>query len=259
MPTTRSVSEVEELKALFTDARVLISTDYRGLSVTEMNALRAALRKGGARYRISKNTLSRLAADEAGKPEMKDLIDGPVGWVYTLEDPSSAAKSLVEHLEDARIEMEIRGALMDGNILTTEQLQALAKLPSRDVLLAMLMSQMNAPVRGLATVLAGPIRGLAVVLQRISELAPDASEEEALAAEEAEATPEAAAEEAAPPKAEAEAEAEPEAKAEEAAPAESEAASEEPEAAATEEESESSGDDSKAEEKPEGEGGEDEE
>ena len=207
MPTTRSVSEVEDLKTLFTDARVLISTDYRGLSVTEMNALRAALRKNGARYRISKNTLSRLAADEIGKPEMKDLIDGPVGWVYTMDDPSGAAKSLVEHLDDARVEMEIRGALMDGNILTTAQLVALAKLPSRDVLLAMLMGQMNAPVRGLATVLAGPGRGLAVVLQRISELAPAATEEEP---------------------------------------------------ATEKEESDSSGDDSEAEEKPEGEGGEDE-
>jgi len=207
MPTTRSVSEVEDLKTLFTDARVLISTDYRGLSVTEMNALRAALRKNGARYRISKNTLSRLAADEIGKPEMKDLIDGPVGWVYTMDDPSGAAKSLVEHLDDARVEMEIRGALMDGNILTTAQLVALAKLPSRDVLLAMLMGQMNAPVRGLATVLAGPVRGLAVVLQRISELAPAATEEEP---------------------------------------------------AIEKEESDSSGDDSEAEEKPEGEGGEDE-
>ena len=207
MPTTRSVSEVEDLKTLFTDARVLISTDYRGLSVTEMNALRAALRKNGARYRISKNTLSRLAADEIGKPEMKDLIDGPVGWVYTMDDPSGAAKSLVEHLDDARVEMEIRGALMDGNILTTAQLVALAKLPSRDVLLAMLMGQMNAPVRGLATVLAGPVRGLAVVLQRISELAPAATEEEP---------------------------------------------------ATEKEESDSSGDDSEAEEKPEGEGGEDE-
>ena len=207
MPTTRSVNEVEDLKTLFTDARVLISTDYRGLSVTEMNALRAALRKNGARYRISKNTLSRLAADEIGKPEMKDLIDGPVGWVYTMDDPSGAAKSLVEHLDDARVEMEIRGALMDGNILTTAQLVALAKLPSRDVLLAMLMGQMNAPVRGLATVLAGPVRGLAVVLQRISELAPAATEEEP---------------------------------------------------AIEKEESDSSGDDSEAEEKPEGEGGEDE-
>jgi large subunit ribosomal protein L10 len=207
MPTTRSVSEVEDLKTLFTDARVLISTDYRGLSVTEMNALRAALRKNGARYRISKNTLSRLAADEIGKPEMKDLIDGPVGWVYTMDDPSGAAKSLVEHLDDARVEMEIRGALMDGNILTTAQLVALAKLPSRDVLLAMLMGQMNAPVRGLATVLAGPVRGLAVVLQRISELAPAATEEEP---------------------------------------------------AIEKEENDSSGDDSEAEEKPEGEGGEDE-
>ena len=188
MPTTRNVSEVEDLKTLFTDARVLISTDYRGLSVTEMNALRAALRKNGARYRISKNTLSRLAADAIGKPEMKDLIDGPVGWVYTMDDPSGAAKSLVEHLDDARVEMEIRGALMDGNILTTAQLEALARLPSRDVLLAMLMGQMNAPVRGLATVLAGPIRGLAVVFQRISELAPAETEEDAPA--EAELAPE---------------------------------------------------------------------
>ena len=214
MPTIRNVSEVEDLKTLFTDARVLISTDYRGLSVTEMNALRAALRKNGARYRISKNTLSRLAADEIGKPEMKELIDGPVGWVYTMDDPSGAAKSLVEHLDDARVEMEIRGALMDGNILTTAQLEALARLPSRDVLLAMLMGQMNAPVRGLATVLAGPIRGLAVVLQRISELASAETEEDA--------------------------------------PAEAESAPEK-------EEIDSSGDDSKVEEKPEGEGGEDEE
>ena len=221
MPTTRSVSEVEELKTLFTDARVLISTNYRGLSVTEMNALRAALRKNGTRYRISKNTLSRLAADEIGKPEIKDLIDGPVGWVYTMDDPSGAAKSLVEHLDDARIEMEIRGALMDGNILTTAQLEALAKLPNRDVLLAMLMGQMNAPVRGLAIVLSGPVRGLAVVLQRISELAPAAPEEDAPAEDDAEA---------------------------EAAPE-----------AAAEEERDSSGDDSEAPEKPEGEGGEDEE
>lgn len=253
MPTTRSVSEVEDLKTLFTHARVLISTDYRGLSVTEMNALRAALRKNGARYRISKNTLSRLAADEIGKPEMKDLIDGPVGWVYTMDDPSVAAKSLVEHLDDARVEMGIRGALMDGNILTAAQLEALAKLPNRDVLLAMLMGQMNAPVRGLATVLAGPVRGLAVVLQRISELVPAATEDDAPAEDDAEAevAPEASAEEEAP----AEADSAPE---EEATPAEAEAASEEPEAAAEKEESDPSGDDSEAEEKPEGEGGEDE-
>jgi len=254
MPTTRSVDEVEELKALFNDASVLISTDYRGLTVTEMNALRSALRKGGAHYRISKNTLSRLAADEAGMPGMKDLIDGPVGWVYTSDDPSGAAKSLVEHLEDAKLEMEIRGAIMDGNVLTKDQLEALAKLPSRDVLLAMLMGQMNAPVRGLATVLAGPVRALATVLHRISELAPPAPTEEDAPA--AEAEPEAAAPEAVAPEAvaeEAAPEAEAEAVAEEPAPeAEVESA---PEAAAVE----SAPDPAEAEEKPEGEGGEDEE
>ncbi|NQW17086.1 MAG: 50S ribosomal protein L10 [Chloroflexi bacterium] len=263
MPTTRSVDEVEELKALFNDATVLISTDYRGLSVSAMNRLRGALRKSGAGYRISKNTLTRLAADEVGKPEMKDLIDGPVGWVYSHEDPSTTAKSLVEHIQEARLEMEIRGAILDGAILTRAQLEALAKLPSRDVLLAMLMGQMNAPMRGLVTVMSGPARALAIVLQRIAEMAPSAPADDVAE----ETVPEAAADEAAPPEAEAEesgsAEAAPEAAAESTEEADSapeaEAVAEEPTAV---DESETSGDASEAEEKPETpetEGGEDEE
>ncbi len=170
MPTERSVAEVEELKALFTEASVLISTDYRGMNVAAMNLFRRALRNGGIKYRISKNTLASIAADEIGRPEIKDLVVGPVGWVYTDADPSAAAKSLVDHIQAERLDMVIHGALMGDQMLSREQVEALARLPGREQLLAMLFSQMNAPVAGLATVLAGSIRGLATVLQRISEL-----------------------------------------------------------------------------------------
>ena len=178
MPTERSVAEVEELKALFTEASVLISTDYRGMNVTAMNLLRRALRNGGIKYRISKNTLAMIAADEISRPEIKELIVGPVGWVYTDSEASAAAKSLVDHIEAERLEMVIHGALMGDQMLSREQVEALAKLPGRDQLLAMLFSQMNAPVAGLATVLAGSIRGLATVLQRIAESAEPEAEPE---------------------------------------------------------------------------------
>ena len=171
MPTERSVAEVEELKALFTEASLLISTDYRGMNVAAMNLFRRALRNGGIKYRISKNTLASIAADEIGRPEIKDLVVGPVGWVYTDADPSTAAKSLVDHIQAERLDMVIHGALMGDQMLSREQVEALARLPGREQLLAMLFSQMNAPVAGLATVLAGSIRGFATVLQRISELA----------------------------------------------------------------------------------------
>ncbi len=170
MPTERSVAEIEELKALFTEASVLISTDYRGMNVAAMNLLRRALRNGGIKYRVSKNTLASIAADEIGRPEIKDLVVGPVGWVYTDADPSAAAKSLVDHIEAERLDMVIHGGLMGDQMLSKEQIEALARLPGREQLLAMLFAQMNAPVAGLATVLAGSIRGLATVLQRISEL-----------------------------------------------------------------------------------------
>ena len=198
MPTERSVAEVEELKALFTEASVLISTDYRGMNVAAMNLLRRALRNGGIKYRISKNTLVSIAADEIGRPEIKDLVVGPVGWVYTDADPSTAAKLLVDHIQAERLDMVIHGALMGDQMLSREQVEALARLPGREQLLAMLFSQMNAPVAGLATVLAGSIRGLATVLQRISELEgaadADADEPDAVAGD-AEADEEASADE----------------------------------------------------------------
>lgn len=169
MPTERSVKEVESLKSFFNDASLIISTNYTGLNVAAMDRLRSALRGNGVKYRIAKNTLARIAADEVGRAEIKDLVDGPCGFVMTDGDPAQAAKTLMDHLRTNRLDMEIRGAVLNDRFLPAADVRSLASLPSRDVLLGRLLGQMNAPVTGLVSVLNGTIRGLAVVLQRHAE------------------------------------------------------------------------------------------
>ena len=169
MPTDRNVAEVAALKELFAGSSLIISTDYRGLDVGTMVALRRALKASGVRYRITKNTLARIAADEIGRPEIKEVIDGPCGFLFADSEPAAAAKTLVHHLTVQRPEMGIRGAVLDGEVISEERVRQLASLPPRDQLLAMLLGQMIAPLSGLATVLSGPARGLATVLQRYVE------------------------------------------------------------------------------------------
>jgi large subunit ribosomal protein L10 len=166
MPTEKSIAEVEALKTLFSGSTVLISTGYRGLDVGTMSEMRRALHGGGAGYRIAKNTLARIAADEIGQPEIKDLIDGPCGFAHAEGDASVVAKALMKFLTDGRLDLEIHGALLDGKLIDRNGVEALSKLPGREQLLGMLFGQMNAPVASFARVLAGPARGLAVVLQR---------------------------------------------------------------------------------------------
>ncbi len=204
MPTERSIQSVAELEEGFKSSALVIAAEYRGLSVGEMHGMRRAVRESNSQFKIAKNTLARIAADNAGRPELKDIIDGPIGFLTTEGDPAAAAKVLVNYIDDNSIEMTIIGGALEAEMLSPDRIKALAKLPTKDVLLAMLMGGMNRPIAGLVTVMTGPIRALAVVLQRISELGaaesteaadePPADEAEAPAAE-AEESPAAEAEE----------------------------------------------------------------
>ena len=171
MPTDRGRTEVAALKELFSQSSLIISTDYSGMDVRLINGLRTALRAKGASYRVAKNTLARIALSEIDRPNIAEIIDGPVGYVLSDidTDPAIGAKALVDYVKSERLELEIRGAYLDGELITPEQVQQLAALPAREVLLARLFGQMIGPVTGLATVLNGPIQGLATVLQRHSE------------------------------------------------------------------------------------------
>ncbi len=238
MPTERSIQAVAELEEGFKSSPLVIAAEYRGLSVGEMHGMRRAVRESQAQFKIAKNTLARIAADNAGRPELKEIIDGPIGFLTTEGDPAAAAKVLVNYIDDNSIEMTIVGGALDGEMLSPDRIKALAKLPTKEVLLAKMMGSMNSPITGLVMVMSGPVRALATVLQRISEqggaaAAEESPEEEAPAAE-AESETEAAAEES--PAAEESAE-EPEASApadEPAAEESSEEASEEAEEQKTE-------------------------
>lgn len=179
MPTEKKVEAVKEIQGWLKDTSIIITTNYSGLAVGEMTALRRVLRESGVRYKVVKNTLTYLAADAAGQPLVKDIVQGPTAIAFGYDDPIEPARALSEYISNNRSALEIRGAIMDGRLLTVAEIDALAKLPSKDVLIARLMGQLQGPVAGLARVLNGPLSGLARVLQQHSDNLAEESPAEA--------------------------------------------------------------------------------
>lgn len=169
MPNEKSRQTVKELTELFSNSDLIVATKYAGLNVAQMNALRVAIKESGGDFRIAKNTLARIAADEAGKSNLKEVIEGPIGFLTSQGDPATAAKSIVTYATDNRIEIDMLGGVLGATALSAERVDELAKLPSREQLVAQVLAQMNAPVAGLVNVLSGNIRGLVTVLQRRAE------------------------------------------------------------------------------------------
>jgi len=166
VPTAHKVKQVEELADRFSRSTIVITTDYTGLGVGQMTELRRAMREKDVEFRVIKNSLALMAADVAGKPEVKEVIEGPTGIAFGYGDASVPAKALADFIRVTRSALTIRGAELDGRVLDTQQVQQLASLPAKDELVAMLLSRMQAPISGLVNVLNGPIAGLARVLQQ---------------------------------------------------------------------------------------------
>ena len=174
MPTDRSVKEVEALAERFSGASIVIATNFRRIAVQSMDRFRRSLREKGAQYRVTRNTLARLAAEKAGRPEIKDIVEGPCGYVMTEGDAVAAAAALMAGIRVERLDMTVVGAVLGREVLSPERFETLASLPSREELLSRVLGQMNAPISGLVTVLSGPVRALSTVLQRRVEQMGDA-------------------------------------------------------------------------------------
>ena len=166
MPTERKINSVEALRGWMEQCSIAISTDYSGLSVGAMTDLRRALREKVVQYRVVKNRLAFLAADAAGRPLIKDIIEGQTGIAFGYGDPSEPARALSEFIRDTRSLLKIMGGVMGEQALTAEEVNRLATLPPSQELIARLMGQLQGPVTGLVYVLNAPISGLARVLQR---------------------------------------------------------------------------------------------
>jgi large subunit ribosomal protein L10 len=217
---------IDEVAGQITEAEAVFAVDYRGISVPQAAELRTKLRDADASFRVVKNTLTERAADQAGAEALKALLDGPTAMTFVRGDAAAAAKALRDFRRASGGQLlEFKGGWMNGAALSPTEMDAIAQLPSRDVLYGRLVGMVASPLTGLASALGGLIGGLARQLQLMADqglVGGDAPAAEAPAEPAAEAPAEPAAEEPA-----AEAPAEPAAE-EPAAEAPAETATEEP-------------------------------
>jgi len=145
-----------------------VIVDYQGITVESDTALRAQLRKAGVEYTVVKNTLLSKACDMVGFEAMKDALTGMTAIALSQNDPVAAAKVLSEFAEK-NSNFKIKRGFVEGKVIDAKGVEQLAKLPSKEELIAKMLGSMNAPITGLVTVLNGNIRGLAIALNAIRE------------------------------------------------------------------------------------------
>jgi large subunit ribosomal protein L10 len=185
---------VEQLAQRLRDSDTLMVADYRGLTMPEIDELRSRLLEAGARFTVVKNTLTRRAAEAAGKPEVLDLIDGPtaIAFLSPEGDPAAVAKVLNDTAKTNDV-LVIRGGVLEGTVVGDVEIKRLATLPSAEVLRAQLVGAIAGPLTTVVGLFTAPLRDLAGVLDaRIRQLEEQG---EAVPEPEAEAEPEAPAEE----------------------------------------------------------------
>ena len=163
MPPIRKIRAVEELTAKLSRSSVAIATDFSGMSVNSMTELRQHLRSQGIEYRVVKNTLTERAADAAGHPEVKEVLEGPTGLALGYGDSIQPIKVLMEYIRTNHLPMVLRAAVLEGRVFRDAQLSALIALPSREVLAARLVGSLSAPLVGPVSCLDPPRVGSDVV------------------------------------------------------------------------------------------------
>jgi large subunit ribosomal protein L10 len=164
VPTKRKASTIDEITDQLTRATLTIVTDYRGLTVTDLEGLRTSLRSHNAEFRVSKNTLTTIAAERAGIAGMDELLAGPTALVIAYDDPVQPSKVVTDFVRTSRI-MTVRGGIMAQRVVSAPDINAMATLPPREELLGKLVGLLASPMARTVGVLNGPIRSLPYVLQ----------------------------------------------------------------------------------------------
>lgn len=159
---------VEEIKGKIEKAQSIVLVDYRGLNVEQLTDLRSKYRKAGVDYKVYKNSMMRFAFKDSGLEDFNQYLKGPSAIAFGYDDPVNAAKITSEFVKDNE-KLEIKAGVVDGKIINVDEVNNLAKLPSREVLVAQVLGGFNSPIQGFANVLQGTIRSLATVLNAIAE------------------------------------------------------------------------------------------
>ncbi len=160
---------VEEIAGQLQEAEAIFAVDYRGITVDQIAELRTKLRGVDARFRVVKNSLSERAADQAGMETLKPMLVGPTALALVKGDAALAAKALSDTARQLNNVLDFKGGVLNGSVLTADDVRSIARLPARDVLYAQLVGTVAAPLTGLARGLNALIGGLAIQLQAIAD------------------------------------------------------------------------------------------
>lgn len=186
MATERKREQVALLEERLGRAEVTIGIDYRGLSVGEMQQMRRALRAEApeTELRVIKNTLWRLAAENAGEPDAAGLAQEATALLFGFNEVTEAPKALQKYLRDTRSELPIHGVYFESGLASGEVVEELAAIPGRPELMAKVAGGLNNPISGLAAALSAVFRDVAAIVEaRADQLAEAEGEPAAAAAE----------------------------------------------------------------------------
>ena len=184
---------IEKLKT----AQAGVLVDYCGLTVEEDTDLRNKLRAAGVEYKVVKNTLTRFAAKEVGFDELDAVLNGPTSLAVSYDDPVAPAKVIADFAKDNE-KLEIKSGFLDGKVISLEEINQLAKTPSKDVLIAKIMGSLNSPISALTRTLQAIVDNGVELSEIEAPKKEEAAEETAPAENEAPAASEAAPAEEAP-------------------------------------------------------------
>ena len=170
MPTQAKREMIDSMVELLKKSNAVFITEYRGLTVKKISDFRRRIREAGGEMKVCKNTLMRIAFDEASIIRASEHDTGPNGYILSYADVASVAKAIRDFTKEKGNEaLIVKAAILDGKILNKDQVFVLADLPSKDVLIAQVVRTIAAPLQGLVTVLSGPARGLVTCLSQIKD------------------------------------------------------------------------------------------
>ncbi len=178
MPTPRKAAVIDELTDQLSRANLAILTDYRGLKVSDLQTLRASLRTHNAEFRVAKNTFTRIAAERAGITGIEPALEGPLALVLAYGEVAGPAKTITDFVRSSRI-LTVKGGVLESRFISAADIDDVASLPSREVLLARLVGMLASPMARTVGVLGGPSRSVAYLLKSRVDLLGGVPEAEA--------------------------------------------------------------------------------
>ena len=168
MPNSKNIEQVKELSDSFSRAKAVYFTEYHGLNVGDLTKLRSEFFKANVEYKVAKNTLIKLAAEENKISGLEELLKGSTALAIAYDEPVTPAKVIKNFTKENDLP-NVKGILFEGQFLAGEEFKKLADLPSKEESLSILVTMLNSPIQKLASTLNAPMQNLAGALNNFKE------------------------------------------------------------------------------------------